>query len=161
MTKRCLPIFLTERCLPILNDKKIFDTIFGYKKIFARLVQILVSSGAGVATWYFVPPPKQDIIEQVENSGGWNNALALPVGVRKSNGSCRPVLDLRAVNALTQPIISSLPRAQDCAWMSWVAAKFLQLLADCARYFFQMELHPDDKHCTAFYAPHWTIALAL
>ena len=90
----------------------------------------------------------QDIIEPVANSGGWNNALIL---VRKADNTWRTCLDLRATNALTQPIVSSLPVIQDC--LDAMSGSKIFTIADCAQCFFQMELHPDDRNFTSFYAP--------
>ena len=91
---------------------------------------------------------QEDIIEPVVNSGGWNNALLL---IRKGDGTWRACLDLRKVNSLTQPIVSSLPVMQDC--LDAMSGSKVFTIVDCAQCFFQMELHPDDRNYTSFYAP--------
>ena len=80
--------------------------------------------------------------------GGWNSQLLM---IPKPDGSLRPTLDLRAVNAATQPMVTSLPRIEDCL-DAMQGAHWITVM-DISQCYFQMNLHPDDRKYTAFTTP--------
>ena len=80
-----------------------------------------------------------------KSTSPWASPIVL---VRKKNGSVRPCVDYRKVNALVKPDGFPLPRVQDC--LDAVAGSTLFSTFDLTSGYFQIPLKEDDIQKSAF-----------
>ncbi|XP_048252488.1 uncharacterized protein LOC125380443 [Haliotis rufescens] len=77
----------------------------------------------------------------------WHSPVVM---VKKSDNSYRFAVDYRKLNAVTKPIFFPLPRLEDV--IDAIGEKHAQMFSvlDCASGFWQIPLHPETKHKSAF-----------
>ena len=84
------------------------------------------------------------IIEDCDSE--WCSSLVI---VKKKDNSLRLCVDYRKLNEVTQKSTTILPRIDSCL-DCLSGAKWFSTL-DLAQGYYQVKMHPDDKHKTAFY----------
>jgi len=91
---------------------------------------------------------KQDLIEET-NEGAWASPALL---VKKPSGGFRLVLDFRALNAVTIPLVLRIPRLDDVLdAVGETKPKYFSVL-DCTHGFHQIPLDPESRNKTGFIA---------
>lgn len=90
----------------------------------------------------------QDMIRQgviSQTSSAWNSGIFI---VAKKNGDARPVVDFRALNAITEKVVAPLPHILDSLEVLVGALWFS--IGDLKSGYWQIRLHVDDREKTAF-----------
>lgn len=84
----------------------------------------------------------------IESKSPWSANMFL---VKKKDGTLRPVVDYRGLNAISKTDVYPLPRIEDCL-DSLAGAQFFSTL-DLKSGYWQIAMHPESQEKTAFTTP--------